>query len=102
MHQGCVPITSRFVGSVLQELAELGFDEGPFPGLTDSVAGNATAFDQWVAEHWVPAVLRAVSAYEAGERFGVRAEMKRVAAERYSWSATARTMVEVFRHEDES
>lgn len=108
MAAGCIPITSRYVNSVLRPspggpAAGVGitaeFDLGPKTPFDDRMD-----YSNWIQEEWVPAVVDAYSRAGPGGSHGCsdnmqphREAMQRYAARSFSWRESARRFESMFK-----
>lgn len=94
MAGGAIPITSRLRPSVLPTLTAT-HDLGPAEPLTVDRAGRPAVLQRWLREEWTPAVIRAhyLPVHELCAR---RESMKEMTRSTYSWTQTARKLVQLF------
>jgi glycosyltransferase involved in cell wall biosynthesis len=88
MASGAIPITSKYVTSVLPSLT-VPHDMGPSVPLRPDME-----YMTWLETHWIPAVIKAATT-DSVQLENHRARMKGAIRQEYTWRASAEKLVEL-------
>lgn len=96
MSAGCIPITSRYLNSVLRPVTTVDVNSGD--GITQKYDlgpsipySDDQDYSYWLAEHWVPAVIEAhlLARKNSAAILALRQNMLLYARRTFSWSSSA-------------